>query len=713
MPMIGNITLRSYQRSWILFDTKKYQSSDEADGEKSLKTSAYFSNPPRIRKARDIMRSFIVCFSLSILLFTGSYIQTAVASDWEPVDPALLSATTPLVEADADVEGIFWEVWVSDYETGDIIETELKHYIRLKIFTERGIEYAKKVDIVYPDGVSIKDIKGRTIKPDGSVEELDKDSVFERTLTSIRNRKMKSKSFALPGIEPGAIVEYRWKEIRPFSMYSRFHLQRDIPIQIVTYHIKAFQADWLNYGMNMITFNAQQIERKTERDGSLRIKLDNVPAFKEEPQMPPEDTVRAFVLTFYREGQLKEASKYWNDFGKKQYKEAKQRFKPNDDIREKTVEVIGNSTNPEEVIEKLFQFVRSNIKNINDDALGLTPKQRDEIKENKKPADTLKRGTGTVMDILEVFGSMATAAGLEVRMAWTGDRSDFFFNPGYADAYFLSNPDVVIRVGDEWKFYDPSAAYLPIGMLRWSEEGNNAMIPDPNESIFVITPLSDAEKSQIRRKANLKLGEDGTLEGDVVLEYTGHPGAEKKEYNDDDSPTQQEETLKDMIKEKLSTAEITRLQVENVTDSEKPFTYRFHIRIPDYGQRTGRRLFFQPAFFQKGIQPLFTTSQRKYDIYINYPWSEVDEIEITLPEGYELEAPEGRQPINAGDTAKHELRLMVSDDQRTVKCIRNFFFGSKDNLLFEVDSYEILKRLFDAIHEADNHTLTLRQSAAR
>jgi hypothetical protein len=659
-----------------------------------------------------IRRSSVSWMALSLMLI-GICFQTAIASDWKPVEPELLAKTAPSVEKEADVEGIFWEVWVSDVENGDSIQTELKHYVRLKVFTERGKEYAKQVDITYPDGVSVKDIEGRTIKPDGSIVELKKDSVFERTLSSVRNRKMKAKSFALPAVEPGVIVEYQWKEIRPFKLYSRYHLQRDIPVQTVYYHIKPFTASWMPYGMNTITFNTPRIPPQKESDGFYGIRLNNVPAFKEESQMPPEDSVRAFVLVFYRENNQRDPTKYWNDFGKKKYEEARQQFKPNGDVKKKTAEVVGNSTNQEEMIEKIYQYVRSSIKNINDDASGLTPKQREKIKENIQPSDTIKRGTGTASDMIELFASMATAAGMEVRIALTGDRSDFFFSPAYADEYFLSNPDVAIKVGNEWKFYDPSATYLPLGMLRWGEEDANALIPDPKEPVFVTTPLSPAEQSREKRKANLTLSEDGTLEGDVVLEYTGHLGAEKKEYNDDDSATQREETLKDMLKARLSTSEITQVQIENVADANKTFTYRFHIRVPGYGQRTGKRLFFQPAFFQKGIDPLFQTSQRKYSVYFHYPWSEDDEVNINLPPGYDLESPEGRKPVNAGATAKHELRLLVSDDHQVVRCLRNFFFGSKSNILFSADKYPLLKQLFDAIHEADNHTLTLRQTAAR
>ena len=658
----------------------------------------------------EMSRSSPIVLGILTLLCAGSIPQYAITADWKPVDPSLLSQTSPSVEKDADVEGIFWEVWVED--SGNDYESKAEHYVRLKVFNERGKDYAKQVDISYPDSVRVKDIEARTIKADGSITELAKESVFERTLASVRGHKIKSKSFALPAVEPGVIVEYRWKEIRRVSSYTRYPLQRDIPIQTVTYHIKPLSTSE-GYGMYTLAFNTPQMRSQKDSGGFYGLTLNNVPAFKEEPQMPPEDSVRAFVLVFYRDEMQVAPDKYWNELGKRRYEEAKQLIKPNEEIRKKTAEVVSGATDQEQAIGKLFQFVRAGIKNVNDDTSSLTPKQREKLKENRHPSDTLKRGMGTGMDMLYLFASMATAAGLDARIAWIGDRSDIFFSPGYADDYFLNNPDVAIKVGSEWKFYDPTALYLPPGMLYWGEEDNSALIPDPKESKFVTTPLSPAEKSRTKRKASLKLSEDGTLEGDVVIEYTGHTGAEKKENNDDDSPAQREETLNGMLKGRMSTAEIANIQIENIADPDKPFTYKFHVRVPGYAQRTGKRLFLQPAFFQKGIDPLFSASRRKYNVYFPYPWSELDEVDIQLPAGYELESPEGRQPILAGAAARHELNITVSDDHQILRCNRNFFFGSKNNILFAVEKYDLLKKLFDAVHEADNHTITLKQTAAR
>ena len=44
----------------------------------------------------------------------------------------------------------------------------------------------------------------------------------------------------MPAVEPGCIIEYRWREVRVNSdaNYIRLQFQRDIPVQRVQYLIK-------------------------------------------------------------------------------------------------------------------------------------------------------------------------------------------------------------------------------------------------------------------------------------------------------------------------------------------------------------------------------------------------------------------------------------------------------------------------------------------
>lgn len=641
-----------------------------------------------------------------------------LADDWRPINPAELVLKAPVVDKDADAEAIVWDVRVEDELEGGTPRTVLKHYVRIKIFTERGRESQSKIDIPFYNDQTISDIAARTIKPNNQIIELKKSDIFERTIVRVSGVKLKAKSFAMPGVEVGSIIEYRWREARndQLANYIRLQFQRDVPVQLVSYHIKPLAFEGFDYGMRIQRFRGDFTPFVKEKDGFYATTMVNVPAFREEPSMPPETQVRPWMLVYYSEDKKLSPTAYWKEKGKEFHESFKTRTKVSDEVKTAAAAAIGDATTAEQKLERLFEFCRSKIKNANDDASGLTAEDRAKWKPNKSPADTLKRGIGTGRDIDMLFAALAIAAGFETRQVNLADRSDAFFDPTFPDDYFISTYDIAVRVGDGWRFYDPASTYVPHGMLRWEEEGEDALLADPKEPTWVKTPLSGPEKSKQIRTAKLRLTEDGTLEGDVRIEYTGHFGVERKEWDDDDSPTEREQTLRDKIKAQMSSAEISEIRIENVTDPVKPFAYSFHVRVPGYAQRTGKRLFLQPAFFQYGLGTRFPTSSRTHPIYFHYPWSEEDDVRIELPAGFTLDSPDAPAPFSSGDLSAYKVVLQVTKDQRELFYRRTFFFGGGatglDRLYFDTNGYSGLKNYFDMLHTQDSHTVTLRQAAA-
>src|SRR5690242_7274232 len=184
---------------------------------------------------------FLILVMVPVAIFSGATgtasNSSASGEEWRPVEPSDLALKAPIVEPDADAEAIFWDVRIDDAGESDLV---LTHYIRIKVFTERGRDKQSKIDIPYLSGTKIKDLAARTIKPDGSIIELPQADIIERVVVKVGGIKLRVKSFAVPGIEPGAIIEYKWKEVISNSSanYLRLDFQRDIPVQSITYHIK-------------------------------------------------------------------------------------------------------------------------------------------------------------------------------------------------------------------------------------------------------------------------------------------------------------------------------------------------------------------------------------------------------------------------------------------------------------------------------------------
>ncbi len=155
-------------------------------------------------------------------------------------------------------------------------------------------------------------------------------------------------------------------------------------------------------------------------------------------------------------------------------------------------------------------------------------------------------------------------------------------------------------------------------------------------------------------------------------------------------------------------AEITEVKVENVKNLEMPLVYAAKIRMPGYAQRTGKRLFLQPAFFHKNSTPRFAASERKWDIQFDYPWSETDRITILLPEGLELDQPTAPQSFKIGETGEYKAGLALSEDRKQLVYTRLFDWGRKDQIIFPVKGYPAIKEAFDYVNEQDTHAVALK-----
>ncbi|HLG16277.1 MAG TPA: DUF3857 domain-containing protein [Blastocatellia bacterium] len=331
--------------------------------------------------------------------------------EWKPVIPAELAMKTPAVDKNADAEVLVWDVRLDD-STEDLI---FYNYIRIKIFTERGKETQSKIDIEYVGGDKVTDIAGRTIKPDGSIVELKKEAIFERTIAKVGRAKRQAKSFAMPAVEPGAIIEYRYREVWPYQVanYLRLHCQQPIPVHRVTYHLKPSRVFAGGAGMLARTFQGPDVPFVKEKDGFYSVTMTNMPAYLEEPRMPPEDQVRTWILIYYSSDTPGPPDKYWPRIGKLVHDREKDAMKVGDEVRRAAAEAMGDASTPDQKLERLFDFCRSKIKNVNDDASGMTASEREKLKRNSNPGDTLKRGMGTGNDINHLFAALATAAGFE------------------------------------------------------------------------------------------------------------------------------------------------------------------------------------------------------------------------------------------------------------------------------------------------------------
>jgi len=636
--------------------------------------------------------------ALAMATATMCFISAVFAQDkdWRPISPEDLSSKTPVVEPDADAEAIFWEARIDDSSDYDI---STKYYVRIKIYTERGREKYSKFDIPFTKGLKIKDLAARVIKPDGSITEINKDDIFEREIVKTSGVKIKAKSFAVPNIEPGVIVEYRYKEVIEDAGATgrRLEFQKDIPVRSFAYYYKPYEGKEPVYR----TYNFTDTKFIKDKNGYYLASKSNVPALKEEQNMPPEDMVRPWIRLGYGGTVTRLLGKV----------ELAQFIKDSSggDVKKTAQDLTQGAATDEERLARLYTYCQTQIANTTFDP-SITDEMRVKLPKIERLSDVIKRKQAEAPYIDMLFGAMAIALKFDARLAFIGDRSKMIISPESSVDEFLHPGAIAIKLNGEWKFYNPGTKFLPIGQLVWYEEANWAQAVSDKGYEWVQTPYTTYEASLTKRTAKFKLQDDGTLEGDVTLQMNGQPAIEYRMDHYDDSPSKLETVLTDEIKRQTSAAELTAIKVDNINDPAKPLTIQYHVKVPNYAQKTGKRLFLQPNYFDYGDTGKFASSTRKYDIFFRYPWSENDDIEIQWPAGYALDNADAPGKVaDPQNIASLETRISVVPDANDMHYRRTFHFGGGGSVFFSSKVYTPLRNLFDLFNKADTHTITLRQ----
>lgn len=650
---------------------------------------------------------FLLHVSIACLCLAG----TAGAASWKPINPAELAMAAPKIDKTADAEILLWDVRVYDETQGDEWRSTYDHYMRVKIFTDRGREAFARVDIPHAGNVHVYNVEARSVKPDGTFTELKSSDVFERDIVQAGGLKVKATSFPLPGVEKGGIVEYRWRETHEGELlsYLRLAFSRDYPVHSVVYHVKplSFSGSEYDVAMRALPFHAEFAPPVKEGEYFV-ISQSDVRAFREEPHSPSEWEYKPWVLVYYHNrAETDNPSQFWTEVCRGWWSGDRKETAPNSAIKAAAKAAVANATTLDQKLAALLAAARQGVKRTDINPVSTGDKKK--RKNAKNAGEAFDRGEGRGYDVVNVFIAMARAVELDARPAYLPSRDDVQFDASLMQPYFLDYRVAAVRDGDGWRFLDPSNHFDPAGHLRWTQEGQAALIPDETALTTAKTPQSDPAFSQRKRKATLTLAEDGTLEGDVRNEYTGHLGTGFRNGEYSLSNEERVKRTRDQLVERMPGAEIDKVTIEHVTDTDGPYTLSYHIRVPGYAQRTGSRLFLQPAVFQKGLLSEFPAATRVNPISFDYPWTEHDEVSITLPAGYTAEGADSPLAATLPRVGRLDTKVTHAADAGRLDLVRDLTFGEAGRLLFEPESYAAVKSFFSGVDRHREHTVTLRK----
>ncbi|HWP44307.1 MAG TPA: DUF3857 domain-containing protein, partial [Blastocatellia bacterium] len=307
-----------------------------------------------------MLRRLIALLPLLILAPVSE--RPGAASGWRPVTPEELSMTAADIgDPEADAAILFREGELND---NDPEGTSLKVYIRIKIFNDRGRRYG---DVQLPYKVElgkINDVHARTIRPDGTRVEVNERDIFDRMLVKTSRGIHRAKVFSMPAVQAGSIIEYRYRQTYPRGFrYFALDLQSELFTKELCYRIQPQAASRLD--VRWVTFNAQDPKRFAPTwDGTYNIKAQNIPAFRREPMMPPELTVKIWGWLYYSDELETDPDKYWRNYSQRMYVRARSETNPSRAIKRVVESITLSDDGPQEKIARIYNYVQNEIRNL-------------------------------------------------------------------------------------------------------------------------------------------------------------------------------------------------------------------------------------------------------------------------------------------------------------------------------------------------------------
>lgn len=643
------------------------------------------------------VRRFFLLLSLLLLVRIPLF-----ATDWPQPTPEQLKMTS-----DPDAPGAAAVYLDLDDRLDNKNEYE-RVSATIKILTKKGIDEFSDVKILYPRGSADVDfgdfrvtaIEGRTIEPDGTVVPFT-GKPFDKEIAKTGGASVMEKVFTMPQVQVGSILQYQYEITFDQYLYVApwFTLQQSVFVHHAHYHFSPSDFGIANV---MYTPLLPPGAKLHQDQMGYDLVVDNVPAAPDEEYMPP---LRSFgyQLDFYYTRVTSE-KEFWNEEGQGWSKSVDRFAAPSGAIKAAVAQIVSPGDTDEQKLQKLYAAVTA-LDNTNYTREHTEQENKAAHEEVKTAADiwSAKRGNGNEIALL--FLAMVRAANMKAYLMATTNRSDWLMNPSILDWSQLGPEVVIVNLNGKEMYFDPRDRYCEFGKLGWQHAQMLGIRQTDKGTEQATLPPQSYTDNETFRKANLTLGSDGKVQGQIEVIMKG---AEALRWRQDALKNDAEKAQKDFEKEMQARVpdgvNVKMDGFEALTDPTVNLVATLDV-TGTMGTPAGKRLIVPAEFFEANVKPVFAAETRQNPIDMGFPFAEQDEVSMTLGPGLAMDSlPKGSAiPMAKGG----EYKSNYSQTGGGYSAVRLMALG---NTIFTRQDYPMLRAFFQGASAQDQEQIVLRRA---
>ncbi len=627
--------------------------------------------------------------SLCLLAAANAFAGFAKYQEFHPATPEELALKDVSFAPGASAVILDWS------EVDEDPLSVASEYYRIKVLTEEGRKYAD-VEVPYLAGSRyngrVTDISARTIQPDGRVVPFN-GKVYDKIIYKAGGVRLRAKTFSLPDVQPGSILEYRYQRrwADRVLMDTYWAIQRDIPIlrarmSLTPYDTKGEYRSYFTY----FNLPAGKVPTLTSRH-TYDLELTDVAPYRSEDFAPPEESLKMRVNFYYTFSKI-DPAKFWDVQAAAWNKEIEGYLGKPDGLRSQAQPLAGKE--PLETLRNIYAKVQT-FRN-----LSFEDETSADLKKNA--AQVVTQAEGYRSEINRAFVALARAAGIEAHVIYVAPRDRFFFSPEITDAGQVHGEIAVAAIGGQTHYLDPGTPTAPFGIVSWEKSNVPGLrIAKGVQPVFTPVAEQQPEQSVTRRSADLRLNGD-VLEGSVTATFTGQEALRRRlrTWGEDDATRTKD--LEDEAKRWFPDGATVKLtQVTGATTHAEPLVAKYDVTLPGLVSEAGSRTVLPISVFEANARNPFSSATRTHSIYFHFPRREEDDVKVTLPESLSLADVPPPAVLKGGAL---QYANEVKHNANAVTFTRSM---SVNTMLVEPQYYRALRNFYSAMVAADQKPLVL------
>jgi hypothetical protein len=586
----------------------------------------------------------------------------------------------------------------------------LDYHWRLKVLKERGKRYAE-VHIPTYKSSRVEGIEARIIRPDDTVVPVARDQIFEKLVQKGRGYKVTEHVFNFPGVEPGAILEYRFRRHRA-GLFALVYIEpwdfAGPEVTLVSRVTQALPRDasyrvLCNRCPHPVPAEEDWIDGKTVGK-RLTLDMKNVPAYREELMMPPREEISPrveMVLVAWQNilwEPLDRANSLFTDwisvgtFARYFYRGTYLL----DEVAVKQAVASWTKGIPDQKdqMKAIFRHVQEDFRYIpSDDVYGQASSIASMLKA--KAADNEDKG----ILLMAALRSM----GVRAQLALVVGRRKGRLNTAYPSLSQFSHVIVAVPQPDGSALWlDPTVTYAPFGFMPSQDSGAGALYITDEGSALINLPIK-TETNGTRFAITARPGSGGMTELDVVAEYEGEDAIAMRQEIVPVAEAARTTFLEGWLREARPGAALRSHEFENLEALDKPLRIKMTVEAPGLVTRADDLMLVRACILEcRDVNPL-SKQDRRYPFYVDLDWNERQTVTVMPPAGMKAARPP------AAAAAKSAIGALfftcASQAEGAVRCERLLMVPRNH---WPADKGTGIRAMFDSIVEIDRTNVALQ-----